>query len=186
MVTADSVSRRDLLRIGVSSCLLGEQVRYDGGHKRHALLIEILGPQVEWVPVCPEFEMGLGVPREPLQLECNAGGARLVAIESRVDHTEKMRQWSAKRFDELARGGISGYVLKSRSPSCGMGSVSVRGEPGPGGEAGSGLFAEALHRRLPNLPVEEETAFTNATSVEHFLERAREYDQRRIAGPPYS
>ena len=179
-MTAHKSAIRDPIRVGISACLLGDEVRYDGGHKRHAVLVDLLGPEVEWVAVCPELEMGLGVPREPLRLERDGRRTRLIAIDTHIDHTERIRRWSAERLAELAESRISGYVLKSRSPSCGWRNVPVHPATGNGAETGRGLFAAALRRRFPNLPIEEETAFTNAASVEHFLKRARAYDQSRV------
>src|SRR6266404_7119360 len=108
------------LRLGISACLLGHEVRYDGGHKRDPFLTETLGRFVEWVPVCPEVELGLGVPREPIRLEGDPARPRLVALETRTDHTEAMRRLARARATGLARLELAGYVLKSDSPSCGM------------------------------------------------------------------
>src|SRR2546426_11459453 len=108
------------LRLGISACLLGHEVRYDGGHKRDPLLVETLGRFVEWVPVCPEVELGLGVPREPIRLEGNPAAPRLVAVNSRTDLTAAMRRLAHARAQQLARLDLAGYVLKMDSPSCGM------------------------------------------------------------------
>ena len=106
--------------IGISSCLLGQEVRFDGGHKRDSFLTDTLGPHVEWVPICPEVEMGLGTPRETLRLVRDAGHAiRMVTTSTGVDHTETM-PLGRPRLDELAREDLCGYVLKKDSPSCGM------------------------------------------------------------------
>ena len=109
------------IRIGISSCLLGQEVRFDGGHKRDALLIDTLGPQVEWVPVCPEVEMGLGTPREPLRLvRVGDNAVRMITTSTGVDHTETIARWAGTRLEELAREDLCGYVLKKDSPSCGI------------------------------------------------------------------
>ena len=121
--------------------------------------------------------MGLGVPREPVQLERDGGRTRLISINSRIDHAERMRQWSAERLGELAGRRISGFVLKSRSPSCGLGGVPVHGSARNAPTTGRGLFATALSGRFPNLPIEEETTFTSGAPVERFLRRARAYAQ---------
>src|SRR5512140_1734220 len=117
------------IRIGVSSCLLGKKVRYDGQHKRDDFLTEVLDPFVEWVPVCPELELGLGVPREPIRLVGPAAGAdaapRLVAERSGQDHTAAMQAYAERRVAELARADLDGYVTKKGSPSCGMERVRV-------------------------------------------------------------
>jgi uncharacterized protein YbbK (DUF523 family) len=158
-------------RVGISSCLLGEAVRYDGGHKRDSLLVEELGHQVEWVPVCPEVEMGLGIPRPPMRLVLLGGETRLITPSTAADHTQSMRAWSAQRLDELASANLCGYVLKSRSPSCGLASVPLFDDRGsPTGEA-SGLFAAALLARFPDLPIEEETALADPVRRADFLSR---------------
>src|SRR2546428_9751094 len=108
------------LRLGISACLLGHEVRYDGGHKRDPFLAETLGRFVEWVPVCPEMELGLGVPREPIRLEGDPAAPRLVAANSRRDLTRAMTRLAPARAEQLARLDLVGYVLKKDSPSCGM------------------------------------------------------------------
>src|SRR5512133_3246689 len=108
------------VRIGVSSCLLGQKVRFDGGHKRDAFLVDTFGRHVEWVPVCPEVEVGMGTPREPIRLVRHGAAVRLLGVKSAIDHTQAMRQWAARRADELASEDLDGYILKKDSPSCGM------------------------------------------------------------------
>ena len=161
----------DPIRIGVSSCLLGERVRYDGGHKRDHCLTHVMGPHVEWVPVCPEFEMGLGVPREAIQLQRKNSQIRLVSIETRVDHTKTMRRWAKQRLGELSGENLSGYILKSRSPSCGMERVPIHEDSGARAGRERGLYAKALIERFENLPVEEEGRLANPKLRENFIER---------------
>jgi uncharacterized protein YbgA (DUF1722 family)/uncharacterized protein YbbK (DUF523 family) len=167
------------IRIGVSVCLLGKEVRFDGQHKRDAFLVEELGRFVEWVPVCPEVEVGMGVPRESVRLVAEAdGGPRMVGQRSGADWTSRMVALSDKRARALAKNGLSGFVLKSKSPSCGMERVKVyaAAEPGaPATRTGVGLFAAALLRELPNLPVEEEGRLTDAALRENFIERVFAY-----------
>ncbi len=167
------------IRIGVSSCLLGEGVRYDGGHKRDHFLTHVMGPHVEWVPVCPEFEMGLGVPREPIQLERKNGQIRLVSIETRVDHSKTMRRWAKQRLCELSREDLSGYILKSRSPSCGMERVPIQEDDGARAGHERGLYAKALIERFENLPIEEERRLANPKLRENFIERVFAYRRLR-------
>lgn len=124
-------------RIGVSACLLGDPVRYNGGHKRHAWLVDVFGRAVEWVPVCPEVEIGLGAPREPIDLVRIDGHIRLLTTLTRVDLTERMRRFAIDRVDALAALEISGYVLKADSPSCGLSDVRVAGSD----RTARGLFA---------------------------------------------
>ena len=163
------------IRIGVSSCLLGEQVRFDGGHKRDNFLVNVFGPYVEWVPVCPEVEIGLGTPRETIRLERKAGLVHLIAPKSQTDHTKTMRAWSRRRLKELAREDLSGYVLKSKSPSCGMERVPLYDENGGRAKQGRGLFAEALLEQFGNLPVEEEGRLNDPVLRENFIERVFAY-----------
>jgi uncharacterized protein YbgA (DUF1722 family)/uncharacterized protein YbbK (DUF523 family) len=163
------------IRIGISACLLGEEVRFDGGHKRDQFLTTILAPHVEFVPVCPEVEMGLGTPRETLRLVRQGGGLRMVTTRTAIDHTEGMNRWSAKRLSELEREDLSGYVLKKDSPSCGMERVKTYGDDGPPTRNGRGLFAAALLASMPLLPVEEEGRLSDATLRENFIERVFAY-----------
>ena len=116
----------DRPRVGISACLLGEPVRYDAGHKRDAWLVDALGPQVEWVPVCPEVEAGFGTPRETMQLvRADGGGIALMTTASARDVTDMMRRYTDRRIDELARADLDGHVLKAESPSCGIEDVPV-------------------------------------------------------------
>jgi uncharacterized protein YbgA (DUF1722 family)/uncharacterized protein YbbK (DUF523 family) len=167
------------IRIGVSSCLLGELVRFDGGHKRDDFLVNGFGPHVEWVPVCPEVEIGLGTPRETIRLERKAGLVHLIAPKSQTDHTTTMRAWSRRRLKELAREDLSGYVLKSKSPSCGLERVPLYDENGVPAKQGRGLFAEALLEHFGNLPVEEEGRLNDAVLRENFIERVFAYHRLR-------
>src|SRR5438552_4763645 len=109
-----------LARVGISQCLLGENVRYDGGHKLDRVLVETLGPLVEWVPVCPEVEVGLGTPREPMRLVGDLHEPRLITINTVVDHTDAMNRFAQQRVRELEALNLSGFVFKSASPSCGI------------------------------------------------------------------
>lgn len=175
------------IRIGISSCLLGNEVRYDGGHKREplladALLSDELGAQIEWVAVCPEVEVGMGVPRPRLQLQDDAGQLRMLESESGRDHTASMQRFAQQRVSELRSLDLRGYVLKRGSPSCGMQGVAVhdeRGEPRP---RGRGLFAEALMQALPWLPVEEEGRLRDPLLRGDFLERVRACHSRYLLG----
>ena len=174
-------------RVGISRCLLGDEVRYDGGHKRDALLISTLGALVEWVPVCPEVEVGMGTPREAIDLIESDDGVpagqarvRLLGAESRTDWTGRMTTWSAERV--LTCADLDGYVLKSDSPSCGLQDVRVHGSAGVA-RIGRGLFAEALVRMLPDLPMEEERRLHDQSLREDFLSRVLSYRRRRLAIP---
>jgi uncharacterized protein YbgA (DUF1722 family)/uncharacterized protein YbbK (DUF523 family) len=163
------------IRIGISSCLLGEKVRFDGGHKLDTLITETLGKYFSWVPVCPEMEIGLGTPRETLRLIASDAGPRLVAAKSGADHTDAMTIWAARRFDELAPLDLHGYILKKDSPSCGMERVRVYGEGGMAQRTGSGIYARLLLLRFGMLPVEEEGRLHDMGIRENFAERVFSY-----------
>jgi uncharacterized protein YbbK (DUF523 family) len=167
------------LKIGISACLLGQEVRFDGGHKRDQFLTEVLGPHVEWVPICPEVEMGLGTPRETLRLVRVAGsqGLRMITTHTGVDHTEGMNRWASRRLEALAREtpDLCGYVLKKDSPSCGMERVKTFGSSGAPERNGRGLFAAALMAKFPALPVEEEGRLSDSRLRENFIERVFAY-----------
>jgi uncharacterized protein YbgA (DUF1722 family)/uncharacterized protein YbbK (DUF523 family) len=184
-------------RIGISRCLLGDEVRYDGGHKRDTFLTGTFGRFVEWVPVCPELEVGMGVPREAIHLVAAPDGVRsgservrLVGVKSGTDWTARMSEFSRVRIHELSSAELCGYVLKKDSPSCGMSrvrvvapSVSVSRTASTGGatasRTGRGLFAEALLAALPNLPVEEEGRLNDPALRENFVERVFAYRRLR-------
>ncbi|MGQ0615105.1 MAG: YbgA family protein [Planctomycetaceae bacterium] len=160
------------IRIGISSCLLGEMVRFDGGHKEDRYLTQTLGRYFEWVAVCPEMEIGLGAPRESLRLVGDPEDPRILAPRSGVDHTESMRAYADRRLDELAPLGLCGYLLKKGSPSWGMERVRVYHEGGGSAvRQGKGVFAQALLRRFPLLPVEEEGRLHDMALRENFIER---------------
>jgi uncharacterized protein YbgA (DUF1722 family)/uncharacterized protein YbbK (DUF523 family) len=163
------------IRIGISACLLGQEVRFDGGHKRDAFLMDVLGKHVEWVPVCPEVEVGMGTPRETLRLFRDNGTTRMVTTRTGIDYTRPMNTWSKQRVAELARADLDGYVLKKDSPSCGMERVKVFDGSGPAVRNGRGLFASVLLAALPLLPVEEEGRLSDTSLRENFIERVFAY-----------
>ena len=182
-VLGQNVGVSEPVRVGVSSCLLGARVRYDGQHKRDAFLEDVLAPFVTFVPVCPEVEVGMGVPREPVHLVRGPRGrTRMVAIDSGDDWTARMEAFAARRVEALAAQELSGYVLKAKSPSCGMERVKVFDRPAaksPPRHDGMGLFARALRERLPNLPVEEEGRLHDPRLRENFVERLFAYARVR-------
>jgi len=157
------------IRLGVSACLLGERVRYDGGHKRDAFLTDVLGPFVEWVPVCPEVEIGLGTPRDTIRLVGPPAAPRLVVERTGADLTGRMARFAEAKLAELE--GLDGYVFKRASPTCGLFRVRIHDEAGGLRGAGRGLYAATVTRRLPLLPVEEEGRLTDAAIRENFIER---------------
>ncbi len=169
----------DRPRIGISACLLGEPVRYDAGHKRDAWIVDVLGPTVEWVPVCPEVEAGFGTPRETMRLvRTDGGGIALMTTGDARDVTERMRRYTDRRVEELADANLDGFVLKADSPSCGVDGVQVetafstvsatsRFDTHPDAR---GLFAEALMTRLPHLPVADERRLANPEGRRQFVD----------------
>jgi uncharacterized protein YbgA (DUF1722 family)/uncharacterized protein YbbK (DUF523 family) len=164
--------------IGVSACLLGHAVRFDGGHKRDRFIIELLAPFVRWAPLCPELEVGMGCPREPVRLvQGEAGEVRMRATRSGADWTERMRGHARARADRL--GHLDGCILKSGSPTCGMERVKLYHDDGRASRDGVGLFYAALARRWPNLPVEEEGRLNDPGLRASFLERVFVYQRLR-------
>jgi uncharacterized protein YbbK (DUF523 family) len=173
------MTKTTLPRIGISRCLLGEQVRHDGGHKRDGFLIEALGQHVEWVPVCPEVELGLGTPREPMQLAGDPQAPRLITINTGIDHTEAMTRFSRQRVRELEALDLSGYIFKADSPSCGTRQVALFDAQDIETHDGIGLFARAFMEHFPAMPVEEETRLHDPQAVKSFLERVLSYRRSR-------
>ncbi len=160
------------LRIGISACLLGLEVRYDGGHKLDAGLIEVLGPRAGWVPVCPEVGCGLPVPREAMRLIASPTGPRLVTVETGIDHTGRLRQWTGALTGRLREEGVHGFILKNRSPSCALRDAAVVDTHGRALDAGPGLFTRWLLAALPILPVEDGESLHDEAILAGFIERA--------------
>jgi uncharacterized protein YbbK (DUF523 family) len=178
---------RDRPRVGISRCLLGEEVRHDGGHKRDALLLSALGSIVQWVPVCPEVEAGMGTPREPIDLVASGDGVpagaarvRLIGARSGTDWTERVASFSAARVQDLLAENLDGYLLKADSPSCGLERVRVHRRDGVVRE-GRGLFAEALVKAFPDLPIEDEGRLRDVTARESFIQRVLEHWRDRVS-----
>lgn len=161
------------LRIGISACLLGQRVRYDGDHKRHENIVDVLSQWAELLPVCPEVAIGLGVPREPIRLEGSAESVRAIGIINRQDVSEELRAYGRKAAARLA--GVSGYVFKSKSPSCGLRSAKLHTDAGEILQSGVGLYAAEMIHAMPSMPVEEESQLDSLAQCEHFIERVRAY-----------
>jgi len=159
------------IKLGISACLLGENVRYDGGHKLDRYLTGTLGEYVEYVPVCPEFECGLGVPRESMRLQGDPDAPRLVTNKTGRDHTDRMLKWAAKRVQQLEKEDLCGFVFKKNSPSSGMERVKVYNEKGMPVKKGIGLFARTFMEHFPLLPVEDEGRMHDPRLRENFIER---------------
>ncbi len=184
-------SSTSALRVGISRCLLGDEVRYDGLHKRSAFAVDVLGKQVDFVAVCPEVELGMPIPREPVRLERRTPAeeqektdnpsaktalrSKMMAPGSGKDWTLEMNRFAKRRVGELAKLGLSGFILQQKSPSCGMERVKVFARSGKPRRVGSGLFAAKLMEQLPLLPVEEEGRLGDAALRENFLVRIFAY-----------
>ena len=160
----------DKIALGISACLLGHNVRYDGGHQHDHYLSDTLGEFFDFIPVCPEVECGLPVPRESMRLVGDLDAPRLVTTKTGIDHTETMGRWARGRLEELAAHGLGGFIFKSKSPSSGMERVKVWGADGIPKKRGVGIFAQAFMRRFPLLPVEEEGRLHDLDLRENFIE----------------
>lgn len=158
--------------IGISSCLLGEQVRFDGGHKHDPYLTETLGPYFEYVPVCPEVGCGLSVPRESMRLVGTPEEHRLIGNKSNTDYTERMQAYCARAVEELRPRNLMGFIFKAKSPSSGLFRVKLYTPDGnPLSQHTSGLFARAFTRAFPSLPCEEDGRLHDPALRENFIER---------------
>jgi uncharacterized protein YbgA (DUF1722 family)/uncharacterized protein YbbK (DUF523 family) len=159
------------IRLGLSSCLLGAKVRFDGGHRWDRFITDTLGQYVEFVPVCPEVECGLGVPREPMRLEGQPAAPRLVTVRTRQDLTQRLLTWTRRRVEELAHEDLDGYIFKAKSPSCGMARVKVYNDRGVFTTTGVGLLARVFLDHFPLLPVADEGRLHDPELRENFIER---------------
>lgn len=159
------------IKIGISSCLLGQNVRFDGGHKLDPYLYHTLGVYFDYVPVCPESEAGFGIPRETMRLVGDPESPRLVTNKTGIDMTERMKKWSAEKLEKLEKENLCGFIFKSGSPSSGMERVKVYNESGTPRKSGSGIFAKAFMERFPLVPVEEEGRLHDTNLRENFIVR---------------
>jgi uncharacterized protein YbgA (DUF1722 family)/uncharacterized protein YbbK (DUF523 family) len=172
-----------LIRVGISSCLLGESVRYDSGHKRNRYITQILGRFFEFVPACPEVAIGLGVPRPPIRLQGNPGNPRAVGVtDSTFDVTAELDEFARSRIEPSR--AFSAYIFKRGSPSCGMERVKVFDSNGMPSAHGAGIFAQRLMQEIPLMPVEEEGRLTDPVLRENFVTRVYVYHrwQRMLGG----
>jgi len=174
------------IRVGISSCLLGEMVRFNGGHAHDSFLTTALGQYFRWIPVCPEVEVGMGTPRENVRLVDGENSPRMIAPKSGTDWTDRMRSYANNRVSELESENLHGFILKKDSPSCGMERVRVYGKNDIPHKDGTGLFAAELMRHFPLLPVEEEGRLRDSHLRENFVERVFAYYrlQRFLADTP--
>jgi len=171
------------IRVGVSSCLLGERVRYDGCHKLDELVAGTLSRWFELVPVCPEVAIGLGVPREPIQLVAETGEQpKAIGVHTpTLDATAALQRYARSVAPELS--GLCGYIFKSGSPSCGIRSVVIHSSAGSPAAEGSGIFARVLMQRFPSLPVEEEWRLRDPLLRKRFIEHVLAYHRRQQLKP---
>lgn len=179
----------DKLRIGVSACLLGEKVRYDGQHKRNSFVVDVLAKLVDFVPVCPEVECGLPVPREAMHLVGDPAAPRLMTLRTHIDLTDQMHAWTKRKIPELRSENLCGFIFKSRSPSSGMERVKVYNGRGGMSGRGAGLFAKAFMDAFPLLPVEDEGRLNDIDLRENFIERLftlKRYRDTVVARPSVS
>lgn len=165
----------DKVKIGVSTCLLGENVRYDAGHKLDRYITDTLGQYFNWVPVCPEVEYGLPVPREPMRLVGVPDSPRLLTIRTGVDHTEGLLKWAEKKLKELENEELCGFIFKSRSPSSGIGGVKVYTSSGMPSQRGVGIFGGAFMQHFPLIPVIDDGRLHDPGLRENFIERVFVY-----------
>jgi len=161
----------DKVRVGISACLLGENVRYDGGHKLDPYLKNILGEYIEWVPICPEVEAGLPVPRDAMRLVGDPGSPRIVTIRTGIDLTERMQEWLERKLRELENEDLRGFVFKARSPSCGIKGVDVFTSSGQQNSSGTGIFCAAFMRKFPSVVIIDELGFHDEKLRRKFLDR---------------
>ena len=158
------------IKIGISSCLLGNMVRYDGNHSHDPFLTQTLGLFTEYVSVCPEVECGMSIPREAIRLMGNPENPRLVSNEKNIDKTETMKTWAEQRIKTLEKDNLCGFIFKSKSPSCGLYRVKVYGEKGDFSKTGTGIFARAFTETFPRIPVEESGRLQDPKLRENFIE----------------
>jgi uncharacterized protein YbgA (DUF1722 family)/uncharacterized protein YbbK (DUF523 family) len=159
------------IKLGISTCLLGENVRYDGGHKLDRFFTETLGQYVDYVPVCPEVECGLPIPRESMHLEGDPDSPRLVTSRTKQDMTDRMVRWAKKRVVNLEKQDLCGFIFKSNSPSSGMERVKVYDRKGVPAKKGVGIFARVFMDVFPLIPVEDEGRLNDPEIRENFIER---------------
>ncbi len=165
------ISSEKTIPVGVSSCLIGERVRWNGGHQLNPFIKEILGAFFHFIPVCPEYECGFGVPREPLRLVGDPSSPRLMTNRTKVDFTEKMTDWALNRVVGLEKHDLCGFIFKGKSPSSGLYKVKVYNDKGYPVNQGRGVFARVFTDAFPLVPVEEDGRLCDDAIRENFIER---------------
>jgi uncharacterized protein YbbK (DUF523 family) len=166
------------IKIGISACLLGEKVRYDGGHSLDRYITETLGQYFEWFPVCPEVEYGLPVPREAMHLTGEPASPRLVTIRTGIDHTDGMKKWAADKLSRLEKEDLCGFIFKSKSPSSGIGGIKVYSSSGITNK-GTGIFGGAFMHYFPLVPAIDDGRLHNPDLRENFLQQVLAYNRRQ-------
>jgi uncharacterized protein YbbK (DUF523 family)/uncharacterized protein YbgA (DUF1722 family) len=183
---SEPVESRPIL-IGISSCLLGERVRFDGAHKCDHYVTKVLARHFQFVPVCPETEVGMAVPRNPVQLEGTPAAPRMIDIHTGVDWTARMNRYAIGRVRSRDLKNLSGFILKARSPSCGRERVQLHGKSGAMTHRGTGLFARVLKDRFPDLPIADESQLADVLRRDDVLGRVFGYDRlQRLFARPFS
>lgn len=165
------------IKIGISTCLIGEKVRYDGGHKHDRYITDTLGQYFEWIPVCPEVEYGLPIPREAMHLIGNPASPRLVTIRTGIDHTEGMYKWAENKLKQLEKETLCGFIFKSKSPSSGIGGVKVYTPSGIPSSSGIGIFGGTFTRYFPLIPVIDDVRLHNPNLRENFVDQVFVYSR---------
>lgn len=165
--------------VGISRCLLGESVRWDGGHKLDRLFTETLGQYVDYIPVCPEVEAGLGIPREPIRLEGDHQTPRIFTINTNQDVTDQISSWALRQVEYLETKALCGFIFKCSSPSCGMEKVKVYNDNGVSAEKGVGVFARAFMNRFPLVPVAEDRQLRDKTIFNNYIQQVFMFRNKR-------
>ena len=160
-----------MIRVGISSCLLGSRVRFNGQHKKDSYVVDVLDKYFKWIPICPEVDIGMGIPREPVRLVGELENPEMIGVKSEKTWTQKMVGYSRKKANQLKQMKLHGYILKSKSPSCGMERVKVYLDSAMPVNKGTGLFARQLMQTIPNLPIEEEGRLNDPELRENFIVR---------------
>lgn len=179
MREASRLKNQRKIRVAISACLLGAAVRYDGRSKEDPVLVRALTPHIHFVPVCPETECGMGIPREPMRLEGDFRRPRLVTHHSRIDRTDCLEAWCAVRLGELEAENLCGCIFKTRSPSCGMRHLDVFDEKGMSARNGVGIFARMFMERFPHMPVAEEDSLYDPVIRDVFLRQTARFHRER-------
>lgn len=165
--------------VGISPCLLGKKVRYDGGHRRNRYITDILGKYFGWIPVCPEVEYGLGIPREPMQLVGDPAKPRLVTISTGIDHTDGMMKWAEKKLVELEKEDLCGFIFKSKSPSSAIRGVTILSPSGVECGVGAGIFGGAFIKHFSMIPVIDDDRLGDPVLRKDFLEKVFAFKRSR-------